>query len=634
MPTSNDDRQAADPAAAFRGRLAGLRAEGAYDRWSGSHVPWDRAPEPLKLAAIIRTAVSASVTTGPVSGAETLAAVDREVDPAGLPAWQREMLGDVRARLAAGELDGPHRGRVMDLAWSALDRIAARDDFDGWLEKYKADGLYARPRNTPWADVPEPDKVSAIVGLAWQEGPAGAHALATIEREVDYGRLPPWRRAALEGLRARLDRGELAGDQLDDLRDRANYALRLAEFESRVEDCKQLGDRDARGHRPWQAFSEAQKLDRIWKEAGRLHLDFEPRRFEVIDREVDLSRLPEGRRWAVEANREVALLGPEEYERRRQAPYQPPNEAAAEFKRRIEEGLRETHFPADGTFYDVWFDLGAEEKLHHLARVMDWDRVPEAYFRTMVGRELDVAELPEAKRAALESPKASRRIFSEGLDKAKDRPAAASPPGEQDRIGETDLEKDRRHQYLMFNGEPMPAGWRLPSLIGPPDRSDPAAVQRASREISSLKSARFESWRPVPFDAGAAIAPGETGFWDELTEYGKLDVMQHWVNWDGVSMPDRVGLVAAQLDLEGLPPDIREELREHGGPTDGLAGRVFDATGASPRRSPSDIAREGRSGGREPAGQETRAPSDIARGRGTAEPGPERSVKDENDRDR
>ena len=113
--------------------------------------------------------------------------------------------------------------------------------------------------------------------------------MAAIEREVDYGKLPPWQRGP--GRPARLDAGQLEGDQPRDLGDRANYALRLAEFEARIEDHKHFGGQDDWGvHRRWEEFSEVQKLDRIVRETGSLHLHFEPREYEIIDREVDLTR--------------------------------------------------------------------------------------------------------------------------------------------------------------------------------------------------------------------------------------------------------------------------------------------------------------------------------------------------------
>ena len=139
----------------------------------------------------------------------------------------------------------------------ALDRIVGVERFDRWLERYKADGLYNhRPRNTPWSEVPEARKVSALIGRARHDGPPGTHVLAVIEREVDYGKLPAWRRTALEGFAAPgPDAGELEGDHPRDLQDQANYALRLAEYEARVEDYKHFGGVDDWGvyHR-WPEF--------------------------------------------------------------------------------------------------------------------------------------------------------------------------------------------------------------------------------------------------------------------------------------------------------------------------------------------------------------------------------------------
>ena len=201
MTDSREVRETLDPVAEFGKRIDRLRREGAYDHWRGAYVAWAEATEGLKLNAIVGEALSASVTAPTVAGHETLTAVEQNIDYAGLPAWQRDMLHDVRAKLDAGQLDGPHHGR-MNRAWKALDRIVAIDKFDRWLERYKAEGLYDRPSNTPWTEVPEARKVSAIVGLAQHEGPPGAYAVAAIEREVDYGKLPPWRREALEGLRA------------------------------------------------------------------------------------------------------------------------------------------------------------------------------------------------------------------------------------------------------------------------------------------------------------------------------------------------------------------------------------------------------------------------------------------------
>jgi hypothetical protein len=121
-------------------------------------------------------------------------------------------------------------------------------------------------------------------------------------------------------------------------------------------------------------------------------------------------------------------------------------------------------------------------------------------------------------------------------------------------------ERDERYKYLLFKGMPMPNGWQLPALIDPPEHSRPEALQRAAEEIQSLMQAEFDSWRRVPFDAGAAIEPGKSGRWGEMTEFGKLDIMQHWVNWEGVSLKDRATSMATHIDVNLLSPAVRTQL--------------------------------------------------------------------------
>jgi hypothetical protein len=453
MAESREVRDVADLLGAFDERIEKLSTDGVYSHELRREIPWAEATELNKVEAIVWVAQSVSREGPAVPGAYTLGAIERNVDFGGLPSPQREMLLEVRAKIDTGALPGADAARGMDRAWSALNWITGIDKFDRWLETYKADGLYNRPKNTPWADVPEAKKVNAIVGLACQESVPGAYALAAIEREVDYDKLSPWRRAALEGLRARLDGGGLECEQPLDTCDRGNYALRLAEFEARVEDYKKFGDRDDWGaHRRWEEFSEEQKLDRIVPEAGRVHLHFEPREYEIIDREVDLTRVPEGRRRSIDAVREMTLIGPEEYRRREEAKYAPPNEAAAAFKERIEEGLWTTCFTDGETFWADWSDLTAEAKLHELARVMDWERVPETYFRTMAERELKVKDLPPEKRTALENPRENRHVFALRLDDGID----ASPPGQD----ENQVQKAVKTDEIPWNAEQRKAKHR------------------------------------------------------------------------------------------------------------------------------------------------------------------------------
>jgi hypothetical protein len=130
---------------------------------------------------------------------------------------------------------------------------------------------------------------------------------------------------------------------------------------------------------------------------------------------------------------------------------------------------------------------------------------------------------------------------------------------------ETEQGRDERLKYLLFQGIPMPQGWKLPALTEPPPESRPEAQPRAEEEIRSLMAADFDSWRRVPSDAGVAAEPGKSGRWEEMTEFGKLDVMYHWVNWEGVSRKDQATLMAAHLDVNQLPPEVRTHLIDEEG---------------------------------------------------------------------
>jgi hypothetical protein len=130
---------------------------------------------------------------------------------------------------------------------------------------------------------------------------------------------------------------------------------------------------------------------------------------------------------------------------------------------------------------------------------------------------------------------------------------------------ESDRERDDRLKHLLFKGAPLPDGWKLPALIDPPPSSVPAAVARAGREIESLRNATFESWQRQPFDAGVMATPGIKDGWAKLTEWGKLDTMQHWINWEGVSAQDRAALMLAQLDPGKLSPELRAQITREAG---------------------------------------------------------------------
>ena len=133
--------------------------------------------------------------------------------------------------------------------------------------------------------------------------------------------------------------------------------------------------------------------------------------------------MPEGRRRGIESNRERLAIGPEEYERRRQEKYAPPNEAAAAFKERIEEGLWKTCYTDGAAIFADWSDLTAEVKLHELARAMDWERVPESYFRTMVGRRAEGRGPAGGEAGGSGKSRDNRQLFSAGFEDDIDAPA-------------------------------------------------------------------------------------------------------------------------------------------------------------------------------------------------------------------
>lgn len=154
---------------------------------------------------------------------------------------------------------------------------------------------------------------------------------------------------------------------------------------------------------------------------------------------------------------------------------------------------------------------------------------------------------------------------SQGRLDAQEGPAPKG--GEPEEIlRETDAEKDERFTSLLFRGAPMPEGWSLPALTSPPAESEPEALKRAAEEIAVLKGARFDSWSQQTVDErlGAVMATpaGPRGGWAELSEWGKLSTMQHWVNFEGVSQRDRAAMLMDSVDIERLPPSLKDQLRQ------------------------------------------------------------------------
>jgi hypothetical protein len=114
-----------------------------------------------------------------------------------LPSVQREILQDLRAGLSGPRIDGAQPDHDEQVKMG-LARVVGIGHFDGMVQAAKENN------DRPWAERLEAEKVRLLVNLAVEAGPPGAYTLAAIEREVDYDRLPPWRRDGLERLRERL----------------------------------------------------------------------------------------------------------------------------------------------------------------------------------------------------------------------------------------------------------------------------------------------------------------------------------------------------------------------------------------------------------------------------------------------
>lgn len=117
---------------------------------------------------------------------------------------------------------------------------------------------------------------------------------------------------------------------------------------------------------------------------------------------------------------------------------------------------------------------------------------------------------------------------------------------------ETREERDERYKRLLFTGAPMPNGWEMPHRLLPPQASVPQDVGRVKEELDELTKATFGSWDRVPSDVGVMAAPGRDGTWNDLSEGGKLHVIDNWVDWTGVQLEDRATLTIGQLDLSRL----------------------------------------------------------------------------------
>ena len=194
-----------DRVAAFEERIADLQRDGvgAYPPL-GHRTPWADATEQHKLEEIVWESWTVSHGSS-VAGRNALAVIERTVDYAGLPAEQRELLQDLRARVDAGEFVEPFTDR-KDRVALALGRIVGVGQFEQMIEWMKD------KEDRPWAEVPDDMKVSILVDAAVETGPpaitpCGPSSARSITASYPSGGGKRWK-----GCMQRLGRGELDGE--------------------------------------------------------------------------------------------------------------------------------------------------------------------------------------------------------------------------------------------------------------------------------------------------------------------------------------------------------------------------------------------------------------------------------------
>jgi hypothetical protein len=130
---------------------------------------------------------------------------------------------------------------------------------------------------------------------------------------------------------------------------------------------------------------------------------------------------------------------------------------------------------------------------------------------------------------------------------------------------ESEQDQDRRLRQLLLAGIPQPDGWELPTPADPPAASEPAALQRAFRDIAALQAASLGSWRPHPEGYGFIEVPGRAGDWQHLTAGTKLELLKHWIDWSSISRRDRAALLLAQVDAREVQPPVLSRLTADAG---------------------------------------------------------------------
>ena len=210
MAESHEDRGRADRLAEFepRGSRSGVA------RWADSEGAKSTEEEKLRKLFWESCTVSNGFT---VPGVDALAAIERNVDYAGLPAVQREMLEELRAaRLDARQFDGP-QAEQRDVVGPVLSQAVDAGFFEESLRIAK------ESQERPWAEIPEDRKVRQLIdrtagfgslgGLGFRRDDAGD---ATSGHDRARGRLRealPMAAEGLERLRDQVDREEAAGEK-------------------------------------------------------------------------------------------------------------------------------------------------------------------------------------------------------------------------------------------------------------------------------------------------------------------------------------------------------------------------------------------------------------------------------------
>ena len=355
--TEAEDRQRAD-------RIDEFQAAIEEHRQKNDGAEWAAMSEEEKLETMYFE--SCTVLHGlTVPGPALLEAIEQNVDYSSLPPTQRGMLSDLRHRLDAGEMDSTEQGRHDPVA-TAIGAIVDTAYFERSLSQAKED------TTRPWAEISDDDKVYEIIAMArdsgawvswgWDGNTPGAHVLATIEHEVDYENLAPWRREGLESIRARISRGALDDDWAAG-EDRVTYELRMAELESVIQDDKRDGITVKRRTRvPWDDLTEDEKLGRIEHLIDVFSVEGQPKPVDVIAREVDLAGVSQPTKARMET-----VLG------------QIRDVVSADYVQRRGEEYTEKLFP--------W--LEPTEKIALLEKHVDWQGLDGPQKQSVIQRVLD-----------------------------------------------------------------------------------------------------------------------------------------------------------------------------------------------------------------------------------------------------